>query len=320
MNYRNFSFRGLLAFITLQFFFGAAAYAQTTIQTWVSGFGSDTGTCSFAVPCKTLAFALTKTTAGGEISIDSPGELGIATINKSITINAIGSLGSIIVPSGSNGVTIAAGASDSVILKGLSINGTGVGNNAIYFMSGGRLHIENCTISNFANDGIYFSPNATSKLYANNVSVRGTGGNAAVHIVPIAPSGNAIASLNNLKLENNARGVRATEGSTITVRNSIVTGSTSSHGFAAAIANPAGSGTVDFTVENSLSSGNVGAGFIANGANATMRVSNVTATLNGTYGLYSTNGGKVISFGNNRISGNLPSDGAPTQTISSGQI
>ena len=47
-------------------------------QTWVSGVGNDTNLCTRSAPCKTLAGALSKTPAGGNISVLDPGDFGPA--------------------------------------------------------------------------------------------------------------------------------------------------------------------------------------------------------------------------------------------------
>jgi hypothetical protein len=55
-------------------------------RTWVSGTGTDTGTCPITAPCKSFAFALTQTAAGGEIDVLSPGGYGAVTILMAISI------------------------------------------------------------------------------------------------------------------------------------------------------------------------------------------------------------------------------------------
>ena len=64
----------------------AVTPATAAIETWVSGSGVDTGTCTIAAPCKTFAFALTRTTAGGTINVLAPGNFGPVTINKAVNI------------------------------------------------------------------------------------------------------------------------------------------------------------------------------------------------------------------------------------------
>jgi len=58
----------------------------TNHRTWVSGKGTDSGGCPVTAPCKTFAFALTQTAAGGEIDVLDPGGYGAVTITKSTSI------------------------------------------------------------------------------------------------------------------------------------------------------------------------------------------------------------------------------------------
>src|SRR3954470_976340 len=118
----------------------AVASAQAT-RTWVSGVGDDVNPCSRTAPCKTFAGAISKTAAGGEISVLDPGGFGGVTITKSITIDGGTGAGlASILASGINGVVVNAGANDIVILRNLSINGAGLaagtGVNGIRFLNG----------------------------------------------------------------------------------------------------------------------------------------------------------------------------------------
>ncbi|MBP6079633.1 MAG: hypothetical protein KA505_12525, partial [Xanthomonadales bacterium] len=54
------------------FMMAGTASAQAT-RTWVSGVGDDVNPCSRTAPCKTFAGAISKTAAGGEISVLDPG-------------------------------------------------------------------------------------------------------------------------------------------------------------------------------------------------------------------------------------------------------
>src|SRR5919197_344182 len=62
------------------------AFGQAT-RTWVSGVGDDANPCSRTAPCKTFAGAISKTAAGGEISVLDPGGFGAVTITKGMTID-----------------------------------------------------------------------------------------------------------------------------------------------------------------------------------------------------------------------------------------
>ena len=77
----------LLLCVSLAVGFSSGAFAQAT-RTWVSGVGDDVNPCSRTAPCKTFAGAISKTAAGGEISVLDPGGFGAITITKSITLTA----------------------------------------------------------------------------------------------------------------------------------------------------------------------------------------------------------------------------------------
>jgi hypothetical protein len=59
-------------------------------RTWVSGHGTDSGGCALVAPCRTFAFALTQTAAGGEIDVLDPADYGPldgpGSITKAISI------------------------------------------------------------------------------------------------------------------------------------------------------------------------------------------------------------------------------------------
>src|SRR5947207_15945484 len=103
----------------------ASASAQAT-RTWVSGVGDDANPCSRTAPCKTFAGAISKTAGGGEINCLDPGGFGGVTITKSIAIKCHYTEGGVLV-SGTNAIVINAAATDKVTLRGLDINGIGVG-------------------------------------------------------------------------------------------------------------------------------------------------------------------------------------------------
>jgi len=125
----------------------STASAQAT-RTWVSGVGDDANPCSRTAPCKTFAGAISKTAAGGEISVLDPGGYGAVTITKSITISGVGTQASIL-GSGTNGVVINVTATDVVTLRHLQINGAGTGLNGIRFIQGGTLVVEDVRVFGF---------------------------------------------------------------------------------------------------------------------------------------------------------------------------
>ena len=128
------------------------AHAQAT-RTWVSGVGDDANPCSRTAPCKTFAGAISKTAPAGEINVLDPGGFGAVTITKSITISSEGPEAGVLV-SGTNGIVISAGATDTVILKGLDIEGLGTGLDGIKVNTGLNVYVINCRIHHFVGNGI----------------------------------------------------------------------------------------------------------------------------------------------------------------------
>ena len=146
--------------------FSAAAQAQAT-RTWVSGVGDDANPCSRTAPCKTFAGAMSKTAAGGEINALDPGGYGPVSINKSLTINGADTMAGILASvSAPNGVIVNAGPNDTVILRNLSINGSGTASNGIRYLGGATLTVDNCRIYGF---------NGTATARGIDVSLAGNG-------------------------------------------------------------------------------------------------------------------------------------------------
>jgi hypothetical protein len=289
--------------------FLASSVQAQAIRTWVSGVGDDLNPCSRTAPCKTFAGAISKTAAGGEINVLDPGGFGGLTITKSITISGGPGIASVLV-SGINGIIVNAAATDVVILKGLELNGLGTGLSGINFLAGGALHVEDCLIIGFTLHGINFAPSgtATSDLFVSRTSIRANDG-SAIEVAPSGGSSFAYAALDDVRLEGNYRGVRATDGSKVTVTRSVSSGNVA-NGFVIQAASRA----VSLTLDSSVSTVNGGTGVYSGGALATARVTNSTITDNTVQGLQSV-GGAIVSFGNNRVAGNVGGNGAATQTV-----
>ena len=105
----------------------APAQAQNT-RSFVSPTGSDSNNCTLGTPCRTLQAAFNVTNAGGEIAVLGTAGYGVLTINKAISIVNPGAFeAGIAVPSGGTGIVINAGSTDAISLRGLTIEGAGVG-------------------------------------------------------------------------------------------------------------------------------------------------------------------------------------------------
>lgn len=121
--------------------FGINADAAT--RTFVSSTGTDAGTCPRATPCAGIAYALTQTDAGGTVVILDTTAVGGATINQSVTIEAVpGEQGLVKVQPSTTGITVSAGS--LVVLKNLRIEGFGGVSTIGVSQNGGGLVIRDC--------------------------------------------------------------------------------------------------------------------------------------------------------------------------------
>jgi hypothetical protein len=204
----------------------AAPGNAQALRTWVSGVGDDINPCSRTSRCKTFAGAISKTIAGGEISVLDPGGFGQVNIAKSISIVSVGAEGGIVAATGSTGITINAGPTDVVQLNGLVIEGIGTGATGIRIVAAGAVHIRNCLIRGFqagAGLGIDIAPSAITKVFISNCAVtKNIGG---IRVKPTG-SGRAQVFLDHVHLENNAKTGLGAEGETAIVRlhASVITG------------------------------------------------------------------------------------------------
>lgn len=287
------------------------AQAQAT-RTWVSGVGDDANPCSRTAPCKTFAGAISKTAPAGEINVLDPGGFGAVTITKSITISSEGFEAGVLV-SGTNGIVVNAGVNDFVVLRGLDIEGVGTGLNGINFLAGGALYVEDCTINNFTQKAINFTPSGTAQLAVRHTVIRNQNGASAGGIA-VAPgaAGSANAVIDDVSVERALNGIVVADRSKVLIRRTTVAGSTNN-----GVLVTAASSAAAVAIEDSTISGNTGVsagtgGVRADGAQALVTLSNVTVANNALNGVIETNSGQLQSFGNNRIVGNNPNIGAGT--------
>jgi hypothetical protein len=290
---------------------GSLAFGQSN-RTWVSAAAgvTDPGTCAATVctrsaPCATFACAIQATNAGGEIDALDSGDFGPVSIGKSVSIVAQGVVAGVQQAPFLDAIDVT-GSNVTVVLRGLTIEGVGAGNDGIVFdPDGGELHIEDCTINGWS-AGILVQSAGSSKLFIKDTIVRNN--SFGIDFEPSGPA-TVIASLDNVRIENNSgEGVQALGNATVSVRNSVAAGN--GIGFIAEDSGPGRPAVIN--LESTIASGN-GTVVDANGANSTINMSNVTVVDN-TTGLLATNGGHIVSFGNNKITDN-GTNGSPTKTI-----
>jgi len=281
----------ILAIAVFSLAVSSVAQAQAT-RTWVSGVGDDANPCSRTAPCKTFAGAISKTAACGEISVLDPGGFGAVTITKSITINGDGTLAGILA-AGVNGIIINAGVNDKIILRSISINGACTGLNGIRFLAGKHLHVENCTIYGFTQNGIdmnlpasTFGELSVTNTSFTNITLAAVSQTAGAGAVPTS-------QLSNVRINSTGTGVAALLGN-----------STVSRSFISHVANEGlkaqNSGTVNAvstTVTNS------GTGLSAATSGSKVNFANCDF-LNNSTGLTIVSGATGNRFGNSRIFNN----------------
>jgi hypothetical protein len=208
---------GLITVAIGIFVCAAAAEAQAT-RTWVSGVGDDANPCSRTAPCKTFAGAISKTAASGEINVLDPGGFGALTITKAITIRADHVEAGVLV-AGTNGIVVAAGATDTVVLEGLDFDGDTSGLNGVSVTSGLQIYVIRCAIRRFTQNGINMASTTNGgHIFINDsvISLNAGGVNVA--------GSNNIASLTNTSvLSNTTFGVQANgAGNIVGVQTSVL--------------------------------------------------------------------------------------------------
>jgi hypothetical protein len=225
---------------------------------------------------------------GGTIDAQDPGGFGAVTITKSITLDGTGTLASTLV-SGTNGIIVSA-PGGTVIIRGIDIEGIGSGLNGIQVVAVGSLRVDNCRIYGFTQNGINFSPAASpSRMVVNDTAINNNTGDGI----------------------RDAQGTSGTGGNRVTLRNDKID-SNGSNGVEVQGPNGGGFNAVVNSYNTSIAD-NGASGVLSNGQSATVRISLDSITGNVT-GLLATNSGKIISSGNNTISGNN-TDGVPTSTV-----
>lgn len=287
------------------------ALGQAT-RTWVSGVGDDANPCSRTAPCKTFAGAISKTAAGGEISVLDPGGYGAVTITKAIKINGSGTLAGIL-SSGVSGVIINAGNNDDIYLKNIEINGVGNGTtvHGVRILNAGSVTLEGVEISNIgsttANHGIQISNSNNLEVSLLNTTIRNVAGNGIFASTGVGFETRLI--MDNVRIiDSGQNGVTLSANTKATI-----TRSTFSHNLNAGVSVLAASCEAD--VHSSMLSRNGFGAHVAVGG-GTIRLHSSTITQNTTHGLF-IQGGAINSHGNNAIIGNAgnqtPSSNINTQ-------
>jgi hypothetical protein len=263
-------------------------------RAYVSTSGNDANVCSSpATPCRTFIGAIAQTTSGGEVVVLDSGTFGGGTISQAVTINAPAGVAALV----ATGMTVAAGPSDVVTIRGVSFvsptPGSGI---ALGYTAGAALNVENCVFHGW---GTGIVDIALGKLTVVDTTVRE---NAVWGIYLYQGGGSARATLERTRLLNNGTGLRVSSRSKATLKDCLVSG----NDYAGVLAQPEDPAPAELNIENCVFTYNNYAIFASDGgfAGPEVRVANSTITDNG-FGTYQTGLSAIYSRGNNTIEGNL---------------
>ena len=258
--------------------------------------GNNVNDCSNpATPCSTYAGAMSQLAAGGEIIVEASGGYGPISITQALSISAADG---VVAYSCCQVNVNASGA--TVVLRGLTIDGTGRASNGINVVAVGALYVERCVITGFTGsfggdpahgNGIYFG--SSGNLYVKDTIVRA---NTQVGVWIQPASGSAWASIDRSRFEGNTYGLNVAGSSFATIRYSVASGSAN----AGLLVESGG----ELNVEDCVVANNNN-GIASQGTGSLARVSNSTVTDN-TLGIgsFAPGPGSILSRGNNTVAGN----------------
>jgi hypothetical protein len=179
--------------------------AHARFATFVAGYGTDVGNCSYSAPCRTLTYALAQVDSKGVVTIlDSAGYENI-TIVKPVTVMAApGALPSLRTTNTNGAVITINFVGGAVSLIGLTLDGgTQAADTGIAFLFGPRLIIKNSIIKNFSASGIGLTPNMASTMEISDTLVANNGG-YGVFLQPPSSVGTVSAVFNHVEAYGNA--------------------------------------------------------------------------------------------------------------------
>lgn len=254
-------------------------------RTFVASWGDDLNPCSLQLPCRSFAPAIAAANAAGEVIVLDSAGYGPFTVTKSISVIAPPGVYAGMSPTaGVDGVVIAAGVGDKVVLRGLAINGQG-GDRGIVVNSGGEVHIEQCMVSNMAQNAIEI--NGGGEIHVRTTIVRSNAANG----LSLNASTTEVRIVDSQFARNSGNGIRVVAG-TLDASRIAVDGNASS---GVIVSNPPAGTPAAATLADSAVSDNGSAGAAVQtntvGSSARLSVVRSTSARNGTDGYAATTAG-----------------------------
>jgi hypothetical protein len=288
----------LAAALALQSYAGPAR-AQA-LQTWISATGSDdnVGTdCQATAPCYSFSAALAARVLGEEVGClgSASDEEGTVNITFSATIDCHGAP-AVYIPGnhGINGFVIDAPSAVVTLrglnLDGLSTSGTLFGVDGVVIEAAAVVNIEDCVIENWLTSAISVTTSANMVLNIKNTTIRN-----AANGISFAPTGGAVnGSIDHAMIvKMSGDGITTNTGSVFfTVTNSVIANA------AGVGVNSGGAGTALNVNDSSVSNNNTA--FATSGG--VIRISRNVIYDNNTN--YSISGGTIATSGDNKVAVN----------------
>jgi hypothetical protein len=301
----------LLAVALAALCFCSPAHALSN-RAWVSGHGADTAGCGApTAPCRTFQYVVSNIIApSGEIDVLDPAGYGAVTIPFALSIvnDGVGTAG--VQAASGNAITINAGASDKITLRGLNVDGLGTGSNGIVFNSGGGLSVVDCVFRHFAGsittgNGILIQPSSGSVNFLISNVIASDNAFVGVYFLPPsgAPSANGV--ITRVTAVNDEFGVvlntvSATGGSVGAVVSDTIASNNAAGGI---FVGNGGGGALTASIDGAIANGNPNYGILAQHSPTVLLGRSVfTSNSQGVVNQTSPNG--FYSYGDNRINGN----------------
>lgn len=280
------------------------------VRTWVSGKGTDQVGCGpVATPCRTLQYAHDATSPNGEVDVLDSAGYGSLVIAKALTITSEAAFAGVLGTSNAPAIRIAAGSTDRVVLRGLAIQGVGVTESGVLYVSGGGLTIERCTLSGFTGSGVRGKTSTSGRIQITDSAFSANGNGILVDPTLATGSASIQMAFDRLTMTDNKTGIRiigsamtSTSSMRAALTNSVIAGSRDD-GFGSGISveSSAGQANVRAIVEATAIS-DADRGVFASGTGA---VYVGRSSLFGNARAFSNNGaGALFTYGDNHVAGN----------------
>jgi hypothetical protein len=264
---------------------------------WISSTGGDSNPCTAALPCNLFVEAIEHVDSGGQINcLNSPGPSNNGfQFSTSLTIDCAG-VSSVILPNFGSFKLV--GTNQVVKIRNLTISGAAGGYPAIMVTGSGTLIIENCVFENIPGIALDIEPSGALNLVVTNSRISN---NAAG--VFIKPTGSVTATFNGVTIVDNAGGGLKTDATAgpinVDISNSTI--SNNSGNGMNAVSGPLYSNLLNLS--HNVIARNGSAGIQANGVLSAAVVDTTLLDTNAAGATAAVNGGRLITYGNNRIIG-----------------